>query len=237
MANVTHDRVLPLLLALATAAGGILLPAISFSGESSGPRLSILAPREGAVLRKGRVLVIGKAAGGGISNVEVDVDGKGKQVAAVRGGGFSAHVPLGSGRNVIRARAGNSAATVTVSAVDKPSGGGYVYHGGVEKCAECHGPPGKGFAVPAPRDALCYRCHGRQDKGKLAHGPMGNGDCTACHDPHGSAHKALTTASEETLCVACHDQKSSEVHFRKSRGKACTSCHDPHSSDKPFLQR
>jgi hypothetical protein len=44
-------------------------------------------------------------------------------------------------------------------------------------------------------------------------------------------------ARHESLCITCHDQKSSEAHFRKSRGKACTACHDPHSSDKPFLQR
>ena len=237
MATATPDRGWPILVFLAIAAGGMLLPAISFSGEASSIKLAILAPGEGAALPKGGVLVIGKATGEGILKVEVDVNGKEKQVAAVRGGGFSARVLLGSGRNVIRARAGKAAATVTVSAGDKGPKGAYVYHEGVEKCAECHGSPGKGFVVSPPRDALCYRCHGRQDKGKLAHGPMGSGDCTACHDPHGSVHKALTVARDETLCIACHDQKSSETHFRKSKGKACTACHDPHSSDKPFLQK
>jgi predicted CXXCH cytochrome family protein len=237
MATATSERGWPILIVLAMAAGGILLPAISLSGESSSPKPAILAPGEGAVLPKGSILVIGKASGEGISKVEIDVNGKDMQVAVVRGGGFSAQVLLGGGKNVIRAKAGKAVATVTVSAGDKPSKGAYVYHDGVEKCAECHGPAGKGFVVSSPKDALCYRCHDRQDKGKQAHGPMGNGDCTACHGPHGSAHKALTVAREEMLCISCHDQKSSEAHFRKSKGKACTSCHDPHSSDKPFLQR
>ncbi|MEK6779990.1 MAG: hypothetical protein AABY80_10015, partial [Candidatus Deferrimicrobiota bacterium] len=114
MATATPDRGWPILVFLAMAAGGILLPAISVSGEASSIKLAILAPGEGAALPKGGVLVIGKATGGGISNVEVDVNGKEKQLAAVRGGGFSAHVLLGSGRNVIRARAGKAAATVTV---------------------------------------------------------------------------------------------------------------------------
>jgi len=237
MSNGMSDRVLPRLMVLAMAAGGLFLPAISFSGEKAGSGFAILAPGEGAVLPKGSVLVIGNAAGGGIANVEIDVNGRDKLSVPVRGGGFSARVLLGPGRNVIRARAGKIAATVSVSAGIKAGKGAYLYHAAVEKCAECHGPAGKGFAVAAPRDALCYRCHDRKDGGKLAHGPMGNGDCTACHDPHGSTQKALTVAREDSLCISCHDQKSSENHFRRSRGKACTSCHDPHSSDKPFLQR
>jgi predicted CXXCH cytochrome family protein len=239
MATAWLERGWHKLIFLGMAAGGILLPAISVSGEASSPKLAILAPREGASLPKGGVLVIGKAVGEGISKVEIDVNGKEKQVAAVRGGGFSAQVLLGGGKIVIRARAGKAAAAVTVFAGDKGLADrtAYVYHKGAEKCAECHGPAGKGFVVSSPRDALCYRCHGRKDKGKLAHGPMGSGECTACHDPHGSSNKALTVARQESLCVGCHDQKSSEDHFRKSKGKACTACHDPHSSDKPFLQK
>ncbi|MBI5418609.1 MAG: hypothetical protein HZA60_00835 [Deltaproteobacteria bacterium] len=140
----------------------------------------------------------------------------------------------------MRVSAGKASVTTIVSAAANLSASGkgaYVYHEGVEKCAECHGAGRKGYAVASPKDSLCYRCHDRVDGKKHLHGPMGSGDCTACHDPHGSSHKSLTVARPDSLCVTCHDQRSSEGHMNKSRGKACTSCHDPHSSDRSFLQK
>ncbi len=236
MATRRGNLAWPVLVLLVTAAGGILLPAFSVLGAAAGSPLAFLAPGNGAVIQAGRVLVIGKA-GKGIARVDIEVNGKGKQTIAVTRGGFSAHVTLAAGKNVIRASAGKASSNVTVSAVDKapPDKAAYRYHKIAEKCAECHGTGGKGFAVPLPRDTLCYRCHKRMDKKRLVHGPMGSGDCTACHDPHGSMNRSLTVARHDSLCLTCHDQKSSETHFRKSRGKACTACHDPHSSDKPFL--
>lgn len=227
-------RALQALVILALMAGGGFLPAISISGEPGTPVLEILAPVKGARMSAGRALVIGKATGEGMGRVEIDVNGKGKQSVAAAGGGFSAPVQLSNGRNVIRARAGGASAALEVTASAK---GGYVYHKPVGKCAECHGSAGKGYSVKAPKDSVCYRCHGRMDGKKLVHGPMGSGECTACHDPHGSANKAFTVARHELLCVSCHDQKSSAGHIAKSRGKACTACHDPHSSDRVYLQK
>lgn len=239
MGKPAPGRLRSLLVAAIWAAGGIFLPALSVHGETADPRLAIMAPAEGASLPKGRVLVIVKAVGEGMTRVEVDVNAGGKQSAAVRGGGVLVPVTLAPGKNVIRASAGKKIASVVVFAEEKAAGGrsAYVYHKTVEKCADCHAPGGRDYSVRSPRDSLCYRCHGRKDKGRLAHGPMGSGDCTACHDPHGSAYKGLAKMRTETLCIACHDQKSTEVHIRKSKGKSCTACHDPHSSDKPFLQK
>ncbi len=236
MARKMPDRMLAFLAVLAVAAG-VLIPAVSFAGEIPWGGVTILAPQEGAVLRKGNVLVIGKITGRGGGNVEIYVNGKGRQLVEFEDAGFYAKVPLVAGKNEIRVHMDQFSAAVHVTAEEAPRLGAYAYHEGVEKCEECHGKRGKGFAVPSPRDALCYRCHDRQDKGKLAHGPMGNGDCTSCHDPHGSVHKAMVRWKDEKLCIACHDQKSSEEHFRKSKGKSCTTCHDPHSSNKAFLQR
>lgn len=117
---------------------------------------------------------------------------------------------------------------------DRP---GVTYHPDVKKCAECHPGAPKEYRVPRPVDALCYGCHDRMDAKKLVHGPLGSGECTICHDPHGSPYKALAVASPEVLCGTCHDQDSSGEHVRQSRGKGCTSCHDPHASDKKFLQK
>ena len=218
----------------ATLAAGILLPAVPASGEAPKPRLSIVAPAGDAALAPGSVLVIGSARGEGITRVDIDVNGRGKQSVAVSGGGFSAPVQISTGRNVIRVVAGKSSVSVAVTAEAK---GAYRYHPEIEKCAGCHERPERGYAVSGPKETMCYRCHDRQDARKNVHGPLGGGDCTACHDPHGSGNAALTMARHEALCVSCHDQESSADHLRRSKGKACTACHEPHSSDRQFLQK
>lgn len=217
---------------LALMAGGGFLPAISVSGEPGKPDLRILAPANGAGMSAGRVLLIGKAAGKETRSVEIDVNGKGKQSVAVKRGGFFAPVSLSNGKNVIRVSGVGASATLEVNASAK---GAYAYHASVEKCAGCHGPEGKGYDVGPAKDKVCYLCHARMDGKKMAHGPMGSGECTACHDPHGSPNKAFMVARPDLLCVSCHDQKTSAAHIAKSRGKACTGCHEPHSSDKVNL--
>ena len=115
---------------------------------------------------------------------------------------------------------------------DKP---GVVYHPEVKKCARCHPGAPKEYRVARPVDALCYRCHKRMDAKKYVHGPLGSGECTSCHDPHGSPYRALSVASPGALCPTCHDQASSRRHMKQSPGKGCVSCHDPHSSERNFL--
>ena len=115
---------------------------------------------------------------------------------------------------------------------DKP---GTIYHPDGKKSMACHPNDRKGHTVPHPVDALCYRCHKRLDTKKYVHGPLGSGECTSCHDPHGSPNRALAIASPEALCPTCHDQASSKRHMKQSRGAGCAACHDPHSSDRNFL--
>ena len=116
--------------------------------------------------------------------------------------------------------------------LDKP---GVVYHPDVKKCGACHPGAPKEYRVARPVDALCYRCHDRKDTKKHVHGPLGSGECTSCHDPHGSPNRALAVASPEALCPLCHDQASSRRHMKQSPGKGCAVCHDPHSSERIFL--
>lgn len=219
---------------VSTAAGGIFLPAAPTSAEAPKSCLTIVAPAGEAVVAPGSVLVIGSARGEGVTHVDIDVNGQGRKSVAVSGGGFSAPVQLSKGRNVIRVSAGKSSVSVAVTAGAK---GAYRFHPEIEKCAGCHDRPERGYAVSGPRETMCYRCHDRQDARKNVHGPLGGGDCTACHDPHGSGNPALTTARHEALCVSCHDQESSAEHLRRSKAQACTACHEPHSSDKQFLQK
>lgn len=221
------------ILAILLAAGGMALPAATVFGEAR-PCLTIVAPAGNAALPPGRALVVGAARGEGITSVVIDVDGQQRKTVAVSGGAFAAEVKLSHGRNVIQVAAGKSAASVAVIGDPK---GPYRYHPEVEKCAGCHDRPERGYSVAGPRDTICYRCHDRQDAKKNVHGPLGGGECTACHDPHGSGNAALITARLETLCVSCHDQESSANHLKRSKGKACTACHEPHSSEKQFLRK
>ncbi|GAB4373554.1 MAG: hypothetical protein Kow00128_23180 [Deltaproteobacteria bacterium] len=212
----------------------LLFPGWCAAAGPPPPCLAVIAPRSGDALPPGKALVIGTAKGEGLSRVEIEVNGKGRTDVPVRGGGFSAAVPIAAGSNLIRVSAGKTSVSVAVTGSEK---GGYRYHEEAERCVSCHDRTGNGYALPGPKDALCYRCHDRQDTGKVVHGPLGGGDCTACHDPHGSANVALTVARPERLCLFCHDQESSTKHMRESRGRLCTECHDPHSSDRTFLRK
>ena len=102
------------------------------------------------------------------------------------------------------------------------------------KCAACHDPHAadvKNLLVHPPMK-LCLTCHNdtiESQSGKggniaallaensFHHGPIGNNDCTACHNPHAAGHAKLLTDKypagfyakfEEdnyALCLSCHD--------------------------------
>jgi predicted CXXCH cytochrome family protein len=241
-----------LFLAMAIAAGGLVPPA-AFSeppGKSLIPlptapaplpiavdksvrksKFRIIAPAEGSVVAKGKLLVIGRMPEGG-GRVDLSVNGSSAGQASVDRNGFFATVALSPGKNAITARSGQQETTLNVTAGPK---GEYVWHHSTpEKCSLCHPASDQSMEAAPPKDRVCHKCHARKDKGKYVHGPMGTGDCSVCHDGHGSSHKAFTNAEPLTLCVMCHDQKSSEQHMAKSKGKACTQCHDPHASNKPY---
>jgi len=198
------------------------------------PAIEILAPAAGAVVPPGKVLVIGRAKGAGTSGVEIDVNGTVHQKTVTTGGGFMASVYMLRGKNVLHIHADGASAERVVVASDNVT---YRYHPQAEQCGGCHGETAGGYVVSGRKDNVCYQCHDRKDGKKLVHGPLGGGDCTICHDPHGAMNPALTVAKAEGLCVKCHDQPGSQKHMKDSRGVACVSCHEPHSSDKTFLQK
>ncbi len=227
-------------LAIAILAAGIFLPAVSSFAQTDRtapagtPVLEILAPAEGAAVPPGKVLVIGRVKGVLPAGVEVDVNGKVHHKAALSGGGFMAMVYMTRGKNLLRVHADGASVERTVLASDTVT---YRYHPEAEKCAGCHGESVLGYVVSGRKDTVCYRCHDRVDGRKLVHGPLGGGDCTTCHDPHGASNPSLTVARAEGLCVRCHDQDSSTRHMKESRIVGCVTCHDPHSSDREFLQK
>ena len=104
-----------------------------------------------------------------------------------------------------------------------------------KKCANCHDAHGSLFASNLKTDplSLCLDCHNKPIIGtdgkdyniyKIVsenpekHGPIGDGNCTGCHDPHGSgSYKILISEFPEqfytgfqeekyNLCFECHDR-------------------------------
>jgi predicted CXXCH cytochrome family protein len=76
-------------------------------------------------------------------------------------------------------------------------------------------------------------CHTDKQTYAFVHGPVGAGDCTVCHNPHESSHRALTLKAGSELCADCHtdieaEMKKKIVHPPVQDG--CTACHNPHGS-------
>lgn len=207
---------------------------LSAASASAAPVIEILAPLEGVAVPPGKVLVIGRVTGGSSPRVEIDVNGKVHQKALTTGGGFMAFVYVTRGKNVLTVHADGASAEKSIGASDTVT---YRYHPEAEKCAGCHTETSRGYVVSGRKDTVCYQCHDRKDGKKLVHGPLGGGDCTTCHDPHGAMYPALTVAKAEGLCVMCHDQPHSRKHIGESRAMGCVTCHEPHSSSKDYLQK
>lgn len=127
------------------------------------------------------------------------------------------------------------------------------------KCFSCH-EVSKGkrkYATRKPDQATCFVCHSAQKKLwnalKVHHGPTAVGNCTLCHNPHGSDWPSYTYMHPTDLCINCHDDKKSGLHviagfFAKGhpvRGKSnplkpdrpfsCAGCHNPHAGDSQSL--
>jgi len=104
-----------------------------------------------------------------------------------------------------------------------------------EKCANCHSVHFSERPSLLNKDGveLCLECHGRDEKGssdslrnmrkeiegkKFLHGPVADGDCIACHDPHGSSYDLILKDRYPTsfylpfdkdaydLCFGCHNK-------------------------------
>ena len=115
-------------------------------------------------------------------------------------------------------------------------------HGAVsddKECLNCHAPHHSSFPalLETSPDALCMSCHteavegneGRIVQGmgalmqlEFKHGPVAEGDCSACHDPHGAENMAILkdpyperfyagwNPELYKLCFECHEQSAFE---------------------------
>lgn len=223
------------ILALAAAAGLALAAALAAGPAAAGMRL--LAPPDGAVLGRTPVMLIGTGAAAGI---EVTITGS-SAVATVggklSGKAFTAEVQLTPGENVVLVKSGQESVRATYTLVPQnPPPSAFSYHPPVADgdCKACH-PQGVGRTSPVSEVKLCGACHDPKTQGKRLHGPLGTGQCSICHDPHGSANPKYLVMNVRALCVQCHAQSRSQGHIERAGNKSCPECHDPHSSDKQYL--
>lgn len=139
------------------------------------------------------------------------------------------------------------AATTCVTAICHASIGNHKFvHGpaAVGDCGVCHvstgvphpGPSGA-FELKASGSLLCEQCHAGPAAGKAnVHAPVAEGNCLACHDPHGGTNQFLLISEGGILCRGCHGEigASGRVHGPVRAGR-CDYCHVPHASNEPGL--
>jgi predicted CXXCH cytochrome family protein len=103
-------------------------------------------------------------------------------------------------------------------------------------CTECHQ---SRFSVnlKGPQKQVCFTCHDDfLEKVKVKHMPADNGECSSCHNPHGSSNPKMLAETGQALCLKCHDPfpKAKVVHLPVENGE-CASCHNPHGSNQKGL--
>lgn len=123
-------------------------------------------------------------------------------------------------------------------------------HGPVaaDQCSICHvqgvndNPPKKhNLSYYKEGKALCLECHEEIDafmEGKTKHGPIEDGECIVCHNPHSAENKFLLIEDEMSdLCFACHENNMTNQKYVHGpvAGGDCIVCHDPHASKNDFM--
>ena len=147
-------------------------------------------------------------------------------------------------------------------------------------CENCHQPHSsmqKKLLAQNVSD-LCISCHSKAvetktrvlsdigaqiNNSKYQHGPLGQKNCVACHEGHGSDFPSILnkafpdkfytpfTDKAYDLCFECHDkkivlkQRSTDTAFRNGdlnlhylhvnneKGRSCRACHHEHASNQP----
>jgi predicted CXXCH cytochrome family protein len=85
---------------------------------------------------------------------------------------------------------------------------------------------------------MCLDCHTSikktLDNIGFKHSPVAEGECTACHNPHGSKLEYQLLSQPNDLCLSCHERiittKDRKGHIAMENG-SCLSCHTSHYSE------
>ncbi|PLX50879.1 MAG: hypothetical protein C0613_02275 [Desulfobulbaceae bacterium] len=158
---------------------------------------------------------------------------------------ISCHNPHGSYNPMSLARTGKEMCVVCHQAKIEEFDDAVVHTPVEEGCVSCHNPHesamrfqlrGNGASV----SSLCFNCHEAAIFTKShRHGPVGAGDCIACHTPHAGKHESLLIAAPDKgeVCFQCHKDRQQEFTMRHVHAPVqdnCNKCHDPHSSEARF---
>lgn len=101
-------------------------------------------------------------------------------------------------------------------------------------------PPAPKPTTLLPLDTTCAtaECHSSFTTARQIHGPVGSGDCFACHgEDTGEHHYPLLRGPIET-CTFCHTVTGSRSHEHlpvMNETTGCIGCHDPHAGPVKFL--
>lgn len=117
-----------------------------------------------------------------------------------------------------------------------------------EGCETCHEkeesnhPERKGneFVLVEELPTLCYDCHDAPAENLSVHAAVEEGECTVCHNPHGSDYEfILRDEIPGNLCFDCHDidEEKNVVKHGPVISRQCLACHAPHASELPTLLR
>lgn len=94
------------------------------------------------------------------------------------------------------------------------------------------------FSAPGakPRCSTA-ECHATVAKQAYLHGPIGVGDCAACHSPHeGKGTPTQLRAKGAALCYRCHEPYPTTSRH-SALDKGCTHCHAPHGGSRAHFLR
>lgn len=214
----------------------------------------IVYPPDQSAVKWEKIRVIGKVQGPNVQNLTCQVKGGqilGNPIIPIVKGAFTVSIQLSQGLNEItfKDQTGGMSQKVSVffaKGDTKPSEGfrAYFIHSPLDReaqCEDCHELKGDGFSykrfVPSTT-CTTAQCHAQMGKGKFVHGPVGSGECFACHNPHGTPNPKIVMRPAGEGCYLCHDTEMKEfkgqvVHPPVSEGE-CIECHDPHQSELKF---
>ena len=104
--------------------------------------------------------------------------------------------------------------------------------------------PRPGRQLAYSQETLCVGCHSEKAATEVAaqglwqHGPVANGQCVSCHNPHKTKRQyMLKQDSNVAMCGQCHDLDALQATRQHARDPAadCTGCHNPHAGRSRFL--
>ena len=163
--------------------------------EREPPAAVFTFPPDGAVLAAPRTVVAGTVTNHALTQVRVRTGHETFAVPVVRGG-FVARVRLAPGAASVVVEAGGREARLRLTVRTAAATWAPHLTGDAGQCGICH--PGwetGGFFLAAAPGETCQRCHGRVDTLPHRHQPAALGECTACHDPHGTPSRRDASAA------------------------------------------